>query len=337
MRPPAFWWRPRSSLPANLLLPLGSIYGTIAGRRMRRTGERAALPVICIGNFTAGGAGKTPAALALAQILEATGESPAFLSRGYGGSLRGPVQVGPQHKALEVGDEPMLLAAVAPVIVSADRPAGARLAHEIGATVLIMDDGLQNPSLRKDCVLAIVDGATGIGNGLPLPAGPLRAPMKDQWPMIDAVVVIGDGAAGEDVADQARRLDKHVFRGRLVPDRAFADKLQGRKVLAFAGIGRPEKFFDTLRACGAIVEEARAFPDHHPYSRRDLDGLRREAEARSLQAVTTEKDFVRIAGLGGSAAWANLTALPVRLELDDGNGLRNLVQRRIGERRLRSS
>jgi tetraacyldisaccharide 4'-kinase len=335
MRAPDFWWQPRSSVLANLLRPASLIYGAVAGRRMRRMGERAALPVICIGNFTAGGAGKTPTALAVAEMLDTAGESPVFLSRGYGGNLRGPAQVQPQHKALEVGDEPMLLAATAPAIVSADRPAGARLAHEIGATVLIMDDGLQNPSLRKDCTVAVVDGVTGIGNGLPLPAGPLRAPMKAQWPAVDAVLVIGNGAAGEAVAQEAERLGKRVFKGRLAPGRELADGLQGRRVLAFAGIGRPEKFFDTLRACGAIVEVARSFPDHHSYNRGDLDGLRREAEARGLQAVTTEKDFVRIAGLGDPGAWTGLMVLPVRLQLDDGNGLRNFILRKIGDRRLR--
>jgi tetraacyldisaccharide 4'-kinase len=335
MRAPGFWWHTKPSFLASLLHPASAVYGGIAARRMRRHGERAALPVICIGNFTAGGAGKTPAALAIAEILDSAGESPAFLSRGYGGNLRGPVQVHSQHKALDVGDEPMLLAAMAPAIVSADRPAGARLAHEIGATVLIMDDGLQNPSLRKDCAFAVVDGATGIGNGLPMPSGPLRAPMTAQWPAVDAVILVGQGAAGEAVAHQAELLGKRVFKGYLAPGRMLAEKLQGRRVLAFAGIGRPEKFFETLRACGAIVEEARSFPDHHPYNHSDLNSLRREAEARGLQAVTTEKDFVRIASLNGSAAWENLIVLPVRLQFEDEMGLRNFILRKISDRRLR--
>lgn len=333
MRAPS-WWQSRSSLLANILRPAGLVYGAIAGSRMKRQGERADLPIICIGNFTAGGAGKTPTALALAEFLEVAGESPAFLSRGYGGSLKGPVQVRPDHKAADVGDEPLLLAARAPTIVSADRPAGARLAYEIGATVLIMDDGLQNPSLRKDCTIAIVDGATGIGNGLPLPAGPLRAPMEAQWPAVDAVLVIGQGEPGEAVACRAAVLNKRVFKGSLVPDPKSAEKLKGQKVLAFAGIGRPEKFFETLRACGAIVEEARAFPDHHPYVRSDLDNLRKEAEERGLLAVTTEKDLARITGLNGSGAWDNLTVLPVRLQLDDEAMLRNFVLRKISDRRL---
>lgn len=334
MRAPAFWWLPRSSLMANLLRPAASVYGAIAGHRMRQRGVRAALPVVCIGNFTAGGAGKTPTALAVAEILDAAGESPVFLSRGYGGNLRGPVQVHPQHKAGDVGDEPVLLAAMAPAIIAADRPAGARLAHEIGATVLIMDDGLQNPSLRKDCTIAVVDGVTGIGNGLPLPAGPLRAPMPSQWPAVDAVLLIGAGAGGTSVADLARHWGKRVFRGHLAPSQELADTLRGRRVLAFAGIGRPEKFFETLRACGAIIEETRAFSDHHPYTLADLDELRRQAASRGLQAITTEKDFVRIAGLNGPGAWTDLMVLPVRLHLHDENGMRNFILRKVGDRRL---
>lgn len=334
MRAPAFW-QDSSSILARVLRPASFVYGALADRRMRRTGERADLPVVCIGNFTAGGAGKTPTALAIAEILDAAGESPAFLSRGYGGRLRGPVQVQPNHRALEVGDEPILLAGMAPAIIAANRPAGARLAHEIGATVLIMDDGLQNPSLQKDCAIAVVDGATGLGNGMPLPSGPLRAPMEAQWSLVDAVLVIGEGAPGEAVTRQATLMNKRIFTGTLAPNPQIAAKLKGRRVLAFAGIGRPEKFFETLRACGAIVEETRAFADHHPYNSSDLDSLRREAEARGLLAVTTEKDFVRITGLNGSGAWENLTVLPVRLHLHDEAALRNLVLRKINERRLR--
>jgi len=335
MRAPSFWWHDRISFLAHLLRPASAVYGTVAARRMQRQGERADLPVICIGNFTAGGAGKTPTALRIAEILEAAGESPVFLTRGYGGTLRGPLQVQPQHKASDVGDEPILLARRAPVIVSADRSAGARLASETGATVVIMDDGLQNPSLRKDCAIAVVDGATGIGNGLPLPSGPLRAPMDAQWPVVDAVLVVGQGGAGESLARQASLLNKRVYRGSLAPDPATAARLKGRKVLAFAGIGRPEKFFETLRACGAVVEEARAFADHHPYTRSDLDDLHRAATARHLHVVTTEKDLARIADLIEPAAWKDLTALPVRLQVDEEASLRKFILRRIGERRLR--
>ncbi|MGO4525243.1 tetraacyldisaccharide 4'-kinase [Microvirga sp. 2MCAF35] len=338
MRAPRFWWHPSPTLPANLLRPASIVYTSIAARRMRRPGEKADLPVVCIGNFTAGGAGKTPTVLAVARILEAAGESPAFLSRGYGGSLLGPVQVRtPEHTAADVGDEPILLSRTARTIVSRDRPAGARLAYEAGATVVIMDDGLQNPSLIKDCAIAVVDGATGIGNGLPLPAGPLRAPMDVQWPAIDAVLIIGDGEPGRKVGEEAGRRDKRVFEARLEPPPEAAQPLEGRKVLAFAGIGRPGKFFETLRACGAVVEAAHSFPDHHRYTAAELTTLQNEAEARGLTAVTTEKDFARIAAVRDTRAWPDLMVLPVRLRIGNEAGLRNLLLRRISERRLRAT
>lgn len=337
MRAPAFWWQDGLSLPARALRPASRLYAAAALRRMRRPGTRAALPVVCIGNAIAGGAGKTPTALALAQILSAAGESPAFLSRGYGGRLAGPVAVGLEHGAADVGDEPILLASLAPTVVSRDRPAGARLAHEMGATVLVMDDGLQNPSLAKDCAIAAFDGATGIGNGLVLPAGPLRAPLAAQWPLIDAVLVIGPGAAGERVAAEAERQGKRVFRGRIAPDPATCAGLRGRRVLAFAGIGRPQKFFDTLEACGAVVASARAFPDHHPYDARTLAGLRQEAERLGLAPITTEKDLVRIAGMARPEPWPALAALPVRLVLENEGEIGRFVLRRINERRLRGA
>lgn len=338
MRAPRFWWDPSPSLRASLLRPAGILYSTITARRMRRQGQKADLPVICIGNFTVGGAGKTPTALAIARILDAAGESPAFLSRGYGGRLRGPLQVQrDHHTAFDVGDEPILLSGAALTIVSGDRPAGARLAYETGSTVVIMDDGLQNPSLIKDCAIAVVDGATGVGNGLPLPAGPLRTSLETQWPAIDAVLVIGDGEPGQRIAAEARRRDKRVFEARLEPARDAAGALAGRKVLAFAGIGRPEKFFDTLRACGAIVEAGHSFPDHHRYRAAELAALRREAETRGLQAITTEKDLARVAAVSDAQPWPDLAVLPVRLWIENEAGLRNLILRRINERRLQAA
>ncbi|RDI57898.1 tetraacyldisaccharide 4'-kinase [Microvirga subterranea] len=334
MRAPAFWWQATPSSLAHLLRPASLIYGGIAGRRMRRPGIQAELPVICIGNFTAGGAGKTPTALAVADLLGAAGESPAFLSRGYGGKLAGPIEVARHHTATDVGDEPLLLARRARTIVSRDRPAGTRLAVEIGATVVVMDDGLQNPSLRKDCAIAVVDGATGIGNGLPLPSGPLRAPLAAQWRAVHAVLVIGSGTAGEAVAREAERYGKRAFFGRLAPDPAVAGSLRGKRVLAFAGIGRPGKFFDTLRECGAAVERMHAFADHHSFRMVDLERLRREARDAGLQAVTTEKDLARMAGSHLAERWTDLMALPVRLTLEDESAFRNFLLRHVEERRI---
>jgi tetraacyldisaccharide 4'-kinase len=296
---------------------------------MRRSREAATAPVVCVGNFTVGGAGKTPAALALARILAADGQKPVFLTRGYGGRLAGPLRVDPAvHKAGDVGDEPLLLQRAFPTIVARDRPAGARLAARESAGVIVMDDGLQNPSLAKNLALAVVDGTTGVGNGLCLPAGPLRAPLAAQWPKVDAVIVIGEGRPGAVLAREAGARSKPVFRARLEPDAAIAGQWRGRKVLAFAGIGQPEKFFATLQRCGAAVVRSKSFPDHHPYGPEDIRAILAEAKAHDLHVVTTEKDFVRIAGLSGAAP-DTIKVLPVRLVFDNEKALRGLLRERL--------
>jgi tetraacyldisaccharide 4'-kinase len=315
-----------------LLRPSAALYGAVAAWRMGRRGDRAALPVICVGNFTVGGAGKTPAALTIAALLAAMGERPAFLTRGYGGAAPGPLRVDPErHGAAEIGDEPLLLARAAPTIVSRNRPAGARLAVETGANALVMDDGLQNPSLVKNLSFAVVDAATGVGNGLPLPAGPLRAPLEAQWPRVDAVIVVGEGEAGEALVREAERRRKPVLRARIAPDAHEAAGLHGRRVLAFAGIGRPQKFFETLGACGATVERRHAFPDHHPYTAAEVNGLVAEAAAEGLTPVTTEKDRVRLEWLDG-ARTAAIVALPVRLVLADEAAARTLLRAALERR-----
>jgi tetraacyldisaccharide 4'-kinase len=298
---------------------------------MRRSGKAAEVPVVCIGNFTVGGAGKTPTALALARILAAEAQKPFFLTRGYGGRLAGPVRVDPAaHKASDVGDEPLLLARACPTIVARNRPAGARLAARDGASVIVMDDGLQNPSLAKNLALAVVDGATGLGNGLCLPAGPLRAPLAAQWPKVDAVIVVGEGAPGAALARQAGARSKPVFRARLEPDAAIAGQWRGRRVFAFAGIGQPEKFLATLQRCGAAVVRSKSFPDHHPYKPADIGAILAEAKAHDLHVVTTEKDFARIAALSGGASPGTIKVLPVRLAFDNERALRDLLRERLG-------
>lgn len=331
MRAPAFWWRQKPSPLAKLLRPGAALYGVIAARRLRRSGETADAPVICVGNFTVGGAGKTPAALTLADMLAAQGEGPFFLTRGYGGRLAGPVRVdAAMHGAADVGDEPLLLARAFPTVVARHRPAGARMASRAGASIIVMDDGLQNPALAKDLAFAVVDAATGIGNGLCLPAGPLRAPLEAQWPKVDAVIVVGEGAPGEAMAEEARTRSKPVFAARLEPDARVADRLRGRRVLAFAGIGRPEKFFATLQSCGATVVRETSFPDHHPFRADDIRTIQDEAKANDLDVVTTEKDLVRIAGLTelGSSLQA-IQAVPVRLVFKDETALRDLLSRHV--------
>ncbi len=316
MRPPLFWQGAPDHPAARLLAPLGRAYGHLTAARMDRPGARADCPVLCLGNFTLGGAGKTPSAIALAALLREIGRKPAFLSRGYGGCLTGPVVVDPaRHRWHEVGDEPLLLARQAPVVVARDRVAGARLCVAEGADVIVMDDGLQNPTLAKDLALAVVDAGVGTGNGLSFPAGPLRVPLARQWPHVGGLVLIGDGSAGAAVAAQALARGLPVHRARLVPEDAA---VAGRRVLAFAGIGRPEKFFATLAEAGAAIAATRSFPDHHPYRDADLARLAADAERLGADLVTTEKDFVRLPG----AFAARVRVLPVRLVFADHAGVK---------------
>jgi tetraacyldisaccharide 4'-kinase len=329
MRAPGFWSKPGHPL-ALALSPLGAAYGALAARRMRRPGAQAAVPVFCVGNFTAGGAGKTPVALVLAERLSGLGRRPVFLTRGYGGRLREPTLVDlARHDAAATGDEPQLLARSAPTIVSPDRVAGAALAARHG-DVVIMDDGLQNPSLRKTGALAVVDGATGLGNGLCIPAGPLRAPMAAQWPLVQAVVVMGEGAAGRALGEEARRRGCAVFPARLVPT-PEARLLAGRRVFAFAGIGRPEKFFASLAEVGADVVGTKAFADHQPYDARSVARLREEAETRRLQLVTTAKDMARLGAALPGDALADVAVLEVAARFAEPGSLDAwLAQRLIG-------
>jgi tetraacyldisaccharide 4'-kinase len=325
MREPAFWWRPGRGA---FLSPLGGIYGAVAALRMRAEGRRAGVPVICLGNLTIGGAGKTPAALAVCRLLLAARERPVFLSRGYGGRLRGPVRVDPAiHSAADVGDEPLLLARLAPAIVAGDRVAGARLARQSGASVIVMDDGFQNPALVKDLSIILVDARRGVGNGRVVPAGPLRAPLQSQIARADALIVVGPRDGEPAVAERARRRGLAVFHARLEPDHRTVAALGGREVLAFAGIGDPEKFFATLAEAGIAIAERAAFPDHHRYTAAEAQALMARAETANLVPITTEKDHVRLAGhpqLDTLAARA--AALPVRLVVEEADALGDLIR-----------
>lgn len=322
-RAPAFWWREAPTLPARLLTPLGALYGAITAGRMARPGLALGIPVVCVGNFVAGGAGKTPTAIAIARRLRALGHAPAFLSRGYGRLAPHPdevIRVVPErHGPAAVGDEPLLLARVAPTFVARDRVAGARAALADRATVLVLDDGLQNPALRKDLALAVVDGAGGVGNGLCVPAGPLRAPLERQWPCVSLAVIIGDGVAGDRVAAAAGIRGVPVLRARLRPDPDIVRALSDTPLLAFAGIGRPEKFFATLERQGLRVVGRRSFPDHHAYAPGDLRSLAQEAARLGAGLVTTEKDRVRL------PPGFDATALPVALDFDQEGALDALL------------
>ncbi|AWL99251.1 tetraacyldisaccharide 4'-kinase [Bradyrhizobium amphicarpaeae] len=333
MREPAFWYRPRS-LPSFALWPLGALYGAITQRRMLRQGTDAGIPVICVGNYHVGGAGKTPTVLALTRLLRELGETPVVLSRGYGGRLQGPVMVDRiRHTAADIGDEPLMMARDVPVVVARDRLDGIALAKSQGATLVLMDDGFQNPRLLKDASLIVIDSERGLGNGQIFPAGPLRAPLKAQLDRTDALVLIGDGHAADDVASALASRGKPELRARLKPDAASLAQLFGKNVLAFAGIGDPERFFRTLRASGIAVARTRPFADHHMFSREEIAALAADAAREQLTLVTTEKDLARLRGSEGVPD--GIVPFAVQLEFDDPAKLRQLISDQLYKARER--
>ncbi len=316
MKPPLFWYRNQSLMGA-ILSPLGWLYGAATARRVRKNPDhRAAVPVICIGNINAGGTGKTPTAIALAQRLVDMGETPHIVSRGYGGSLDGPVLVDPTiHVAGQVGDEPLLLCAFAPTWVSKNRADGAKEAERAGATVILWDDGFQNPSVHKDLSIVVVDAVRGFGNGRVLPAGPLREPADAGLARADVMLVIGPTRAREAFAPElpanCSRLDGQLD---ALPT---GMPWTGLRVLAFAGIGHPEKFFATLKGLGADIVQSVALDDHQPLTDTMLTRLESEAKTRGLILVTTEKDAVRLP----DSFRPKVTILPVRLNVQDWGAL----------------
>ncbi|MEM6637018.1 MAG: tetraacyldisaccharide 4'-kinase [Pseudomonadota bacterium] len=314
MRAPAFWYR-RDSLASRMLAPLGGIYAGVTARRLARArGVRPEVPVICVGNLTVGGAGKTPTVMALLGVLQDRGLKPAVLSRGYGGSLGGPVLVDPErHNADDVGDEPLLLSAFAPVWVSRDRGAGALEAAK-GADVIVMDDGFQNPSVLKDLSVLVVDAQRNFGNRRVLPAGPLREPVAAGLKRANLISVVGApdyrGAFIADWHDQFG--DLPVLEAALEP-LATGMAWAGMRAYAFAGIANPDRFFRTLRALGADLCGAQSLDDHQPLTSRLLARLTAEAQRMNAQLVTTEKDAVRLP----THLRRQILTLPVRLNWAD--------------------
>jgi len=317
---PSWWYREAPSTAAKILQPLGALYGWVARARYERGRPyQPRLPVICLGNFTAGGTGKTPLAIYLCEQLKAAGHEPVALTRGYGGRLSGPYWVNAaSDRAGDVGDEALLLARVVPTLLARHRRLGAQ-AIEQGphpATVIVMDDGLQNPTLAKDLTLAVVDGGRGLGNGLIIPAGPLRAALQMQLELTDSVIVNERAVVPSRVADWLRhRFAGPVLRASTVPA-AATDWLRGAKLLAWAGIGAPERFFGLLEELGAELIERVAFPDHHRLSPSEAQALLARARTHAATLVTTEKDVARLRGGQGTLAElsAKSRALPVTLQ-----------------------
>jgi tetraacyldisaccharide 4'-kinase len=309
---------------------VGQIYGSIVEMRFRRQKPyRSRLPVICVGNFTAGGTGTTPLTLHLIGVLKGLKERPACLTRGYGGSKPGPAWVRPGiDTAREVGDEALLLARSAPTLVARNRKTGAEAMEASDASVVVMDDGLQNAALEKDLVIAVVDGVRGLGNEAVFPAGPLRAPLDFQLALVDCIVV--NGVAGDEAHSGGSILDrlKRTFPGPVLagaPEPSTdAAWLEGRRVIAYAGIGHPERFFKLLRRLGAEVEQEDRFPDHHEFTPDEAAQLLRNADACDATLVTTEKDLARLSGATGARAelHARSRALPIRLAFDERDQIR---------------
>ena len=320
---PKFWYQKKKGM-AYLLSPFGYLYYKASeAKRKRICPYNPPVPVLCVGNLTLGGAGKTPTALAVANLLIQDKHTPHFLSRGYGGKAQKvPLLVDPRrHTAADVGDEALLLSRMAPTWVCPDRVASLQAAVEDGASAVIMDDGFQNPSVAKDVNLLVVDGLSGFGNGCVFPAGPLREPIQEGLDRADAVIILGKDIAGVENRCKAQLPCYHAA----VKAADSETKWQGQDVIAFAGIGYPEKFFHTLETLGANVVQQHPFPDHHVFTPAQLDRLKTAAKHANAKLVTTEKDLVRIPPEHRDF----ITPLKVSLEWQKPNALKDLILPRM--------
>lgn len=315
---PPFWWT-KIGWQAALLMPATLIYGAIAGRNMRRARRTPVdCPVICVGNFTVGGAGKTPTAIAIAKAATALGYKPGMLSRGYSGLMSKPTIVDPHHhRAVDVGDEPLLLSRAGLTVVARNRLEGARKLIAEGADLIIMDDGFQSARIAIDYALVVVDGKRGIGNGLVVPSGPVRAPLKEQMRHVTSLLAVAGGDAADPFIRQMARAGKQVVEGAVVP--LNGQDFAGRRVFAFAGIADPTKFYKSLADVGAEVVATRSFPDHHHFAEDEIRSLVVDAERDGLILVTTAKDRVRLSGHHGALDLLieNIQVLDIEMSFDD--------------------
>ncbi|MBV1868537.1 MAG: tetraacyldisaccharide 4'-kinase [Marinosulfonomonas sp.] len=321
MRAPEFWGMPPDNpgWRAHILAPISYAVAAATRNRVGRAATyKPRVPVVCVGNINVGGTGKTPTVIALAQRLVETGQTPHIVSRGHGGTIAGPVQVNERlHAAADVGDEPLLLAAFAPTWVSRDRAAGVRKAEQNGAGIILLDDGFQNPSVAKDYSIIVVNAGYGFGNARVMPAGPLRETLSNGLARADVLLSIGPEHAQQKFLDiWHNKIDCRHITGDLVPLATGMD-WKGLKVLAFAGIGHPEKFFQTLKTLGANIVQANPLDDHQPLTSGLLKRLESEAQRLGAQLVTTEKDATRLP----TEYRQKVLTLPVRLQLNDWSAL----------------
>jgi tetraacyldisaccharide 4'-kinase len=334
---PPFWWD-KPNWRAYGLAPLSWIYGAVAGRRLLKAEPpKIPAPVLCIGNFTVGGAGKTPTAIAFAKAAKERGLHPGIVSRGYGGNYKGLHIVDPSaDSARHVGDEPLLLARHAPVALYPDRLKSALELHQRGCDFIIMDDGFQSARLHTDFSLLVVDSTRGIGNGKVIPAGPLRAPLTDQMRKTDAVLRIGKGAEADFVVRQASRAGRAVYEAQLQPS-SSAD-VAGNRWLAFAGIGNPSKFFASVQQAGGEVAEGKTFPDHYSYQPDDIAKLIETAEKLGVGLITTAKDHVRLVTMSDvpNAFIRNLAVLDVDLAFERKDAIGRILDTAIERYKGRS-
>lgn len=322
---PPFWWE-KPDWRAYALWPASLAYGAIAARNMRRAPRTpVAAPVLCVGNFTVGGVGKTPTAIALGKAALRRGLRPGFLTRGHGGSISQPHLVNAQNDSARlVGDEPLLLADLAPVAVTPNRAAGAKLLIEQGCTFLIMDDGFQSARIGIDFALAVIDARYGAGNRFVIPAGPLRAPLRQQLHFADGLLCMGKGEAANEAVRIAARAGKPVFEAATRP--VNPDKVKGKRFLAFAGIGHPDRFFDMASACGAHLSLTRSFGDHHVYRTEEIAELETTARKADLLLLTTAKDAARLRQTGLPGAFmSRLNVLEIETAFEPASSADRIV------------